>query len=57
VRHDESAAFMACAYAKIAGRIGVRRNMWPGGIHLLNNLYGAKMDHAAVLAITGTRAR
>jgi hypothetical protein len=30
---------MACAYAKIAGRIGVQRNMWPGGIHLLNNLY------------------
>jgi pyruvate dehydrogenase (quinone)/pyruvate oxidase len=54
VRHKEAAAFMACAYAKFTGRIGVCiATSGPGGIHLLNGLYDAKMDHAAVLAITG----
>jgi pyruvate dehydrogenase (quinone) len=54
VRHEEAAAFMACAYAKFTGRIGVCiATSGPGGIHLLNGLYDAKMDHAAVLAITG----
>ncbi len=54
VRHEEAAAFMACAYAKFTGRLGVCiATSGPGGIHLLNGLYDAKMDHAAVLAITG----
>ncbi|MGA8160954.1 MAG: thiamine pyrophosphate-dependent enzyme, partial [Acidobacteriaceae bacterium] len=54
VRHEEAAAFMACAYAKFTGRIGVCiATSGPGGIHLLNGLYDAKMDHAPVLAITG----
>jgi pyruvate dehydrogenase (quinone) len=54
VRHEESAAFMACAYAKFTGRLGVCvATSGPGGIHLLNGLYDAKMDGAAVLAITG----
>jgi pyruvate dehydrogenase (quinone) len=54
VRHEESAAFAACAYAKFTGRIGVCiATSGPGGIHLLNGLYDAKMDHAPVLAITG----
>src|ERR1700710_1273641 len=54
VRHEESAAFMACAYAKFTGRLGVCiSTSGPGGIHLLNGLYDAKMDHAPVLAITG----
>lgn len=54
VRHEESAAFAACAYAKFTGRIGVCiATSGPGGIHLLNGLYDAKMDHASVLAITG----
>ena len=54
VRHEESAAFMACAYAKFTGRIGVCiATSGPGGIHLLNGLYDAKLDHAPVLAITG----
>src|SRR6201995_6003158 len=53
VRHEESAAFMACAYAKFTGRLGVCiATSGPGGIHLLNGLYDAKMDHAPVLAIT-----
>jgi pyruvate dehydrogenase (quinone) len=54
VRHEEAAALMACAYAKFTGRLGVCiATSGPGGIHLLNGLYDAKMDHAPVLAITG----
>jgi pyruvate dehydrogenase (quinone)/pyruvate oxidase len=54
VRHEESAALMACAYAKFTGRLGVcLATSGPGGIHLLNGLYDAKMDGAPVLAITG----
>jgi len=54
VRHEESAAFMACAYAKFTGRLGVcLATSGPGGIHLLNGLYDAKLDHQPVLAITG----
>ncbi len=54
VRHEESAAFMACAYAKFTGRLGVcLSTSGPGGIHLLNGLYDAKMDQQPVLAITG----
>jgi pyruvate dehydrogenase (quinone) len=54
VRHEEAAAFMACAYAKFTGKLGVCiSTSGPGGIHLLNGLYDAKMDHAPVLAITG----
>jgi pyruvate dehydrogenase (quinone) len=54
VRHEESAAFMACGYAKFTGRLGVcLATSGPGGIHLLNGLYDAKLDGASVLAITG----
>ncbi len=54
VRHEESAAFMACAYAKFTGKLGVcLATSGPGGIHLLNGLYDAKMDGQPVLAITG----
>jgi pyruvate dehydrogenase (quinone) len=54
VRHEESAAFMACGYAKYTGRLGVcLATSGPGGIHLLNGLYDAKMDGQPVLAITG----
>jgi thiamine pyrophosphate-dependent acetolactate synthase large subunit-like protein len=54
VRHEESAAFMACGYAKYTGRLGVcLATSGPGAIHLLNGLYDAKMDHAPVLALTG----
>ena len=55
VRHEEAAAFMACALRQ------VHRQAWasawpprgPGGLHLLNGLYDAKMDGQPVLAITG----
>ena len=54
VRHEETAAFMACGYAKYTGKLGVcLSTSGPGGIHLLNGLYDAKMDGAPVLAITG----
>ena len=54
VRHEESAAFMACGYAKFTGRLGVcLATSGPGAIHLLNGLYDAKLDGAPVLAITG----
>jgi pyruvate dehydrogenase (quinone) len=54
VRHEESAAFMACAYAKHTGRLGCcLATSGPGGIHLLNGLYDAKMDGQPVLALTG----
>lgn len=54
VRHEEAAAFMACGWAKFTGRLGCcLATSGPGGIHLLNGLYDAKMDGAPVLAITG----
>ena len=54
VRHEEAAAFMACGYAKYTGKLGVcLATSGPGGIHLLNGLYDAKLDGAPVLAITG----
>src|SRR5437667_3731967 len=54
VRHEESAAFMACGYAKYTGKLGVcLATSGPGGVHLLNGLYDAKLDGQPVLAITG----
>lgn len=54
VRHEEGAAFMACAYSKFAGKLGVcLSTSGPGAIHLLNGLYDAKLDLQPVLAITG----
>src|ERR1041384_8211589 len=54
VRHEESAAFMACGYAKFTGRLGCcLATSGPGGIHLLNGLYDACLDGQPVLAITG----
>jgi len=56
VHHEEAAAFMATAHAKATGKLGVcLATSGPGGIHLLNGLYDAKLDHMPVLAITGTQ--
>src|SRR4051794_38532034 len=53
-RHEEAAAFMACAYAKWTGKLGCcLATTGPGGVHLLNGLYDAKFDRAPVLAIAG----
>lgn len=55
VRHEESAAFMACAYAKYTGRLGACvATSGPGAIHLLTGLYDAKADSTPVVAITGS---
>ncbi len=57
-RHEENAAFMACAHAKFTGEVGVcMATSGPGAIHLLNGLYDAKMDHQPVVAIVGQQAR
>ena len=54
VRHEEAAAFMACGYAKYTGKIGVcLATSGPGGLHLLNGLYDAKLDGQPLLALTG----
>jgi pyruvate dehydrogenase (quinone) len=58
VRHEEMAAFMACAHAKFTGEVGVcMATSGPGAIHLLNGLYDAKMDHQPVVAIVGQTSR
>ena len=55
VRHEESAAFMACAYAKYTDKLGACvATSGPGAIHLLNGLYDAKLDNTPVIAITGS---
>jgi pyruvate dehydrogenase (quinone) len=55
VRHEESAAFMACAYTKYTGKLGACvATSGPGAIHLLNGLYDAKADNTPVIAITGS---
>jgi pyruvate dehydrogenase (quinone) len=58
VRHEEMAAFMACAHAKFTGEVGVcLATSGPGAIHLLNGLYDASLDHQPVVAIVGQQAR
>lgn len=57
-RHEEEAAFMACAHAKWTGEPGVcLATSGPGAIHLLNGLYDAKLDHQPVVAIVGQQDR
>src|SRR4051812_26864717 len=57
-RHEEMAAFMACAHAKFTGEIGVcMATSGPGAVHLINGLYDAKLDHQPVLAIVGQQKR
>ena len=57
-RHEEMAAFMASAYAKFTGEVGVcMATSGPGASHLITGLYDARMDHMPVLAITGQQAR
>ncbi|MEA3198877.1 MAG: hypothetical protein QOE90_305 [Thermoplasmata archaeon] len=54
VRHEEAAAFAAAAYSKFTGKLGACiATSGPGGIHLLNGLYDAKLDQTPVVAITG----
>jgi pyruvate dehydrogenase (quinone) len=56
--HEELAAFMACAHAKLGGDVGVcMATSGPGAIHLLNGLYDAQLDHQPVVAIVGQQQR
>src|SRR3979490_3103793 len=58
VHHEEAAAFMATGPPKRPGRLGVcLATSGPGGIHMLNGLYDAKLDHQPVLAIVGQQPR
>src|SRR3954468_11209008 len=58
VRHEEMAAFMACAHAKFTGELGCCiATSGPGAVHLINGLYDAKLDHQPVLAIVGQQKR
>src|SRR5438477_12858491 len=57
-RHEEMAAFMACAHAKFTGEVGCcTATSGPGAVHLLNGLYDAKLDHQPVVAIVGQQKR
>src|SRR5579883_3440985 len=57
-RHEEMAAFMACAHAKFTGELGVCiATSGPGAAHLVTGLYDARLDHMPVLAIAGQQAR
>src|SRR5438270_13858556 len=57
VRHEEMAAFMACAHSTFTGQVGVcLATSGPCAIHLLNGLYDAKMDHPSAVTIAGTPA-
>ena len=51
------AAFMASAYAKFSGKLGVCiATSGPGASHLITGLYDALLDHQPVLAIVGQQA-
>ncbi len=57
-RHEEIAAFAACAHAKLTGEVGIcMATSGPGAIHLMNGLYDAKLDHQPVVAIVGQQKR
>src|SRR5665213_4130516 len=58
VRHEEMAAFMASAYAKFTGQLGVcLATSGPGATHLITGMYDARLDHMPLLAIAGQQAR
>jgi len=57
-RHEEAAAFMACAHAKFGSGLGVCLvTSGPGATHALNGLYDAMLDHQPVLALVGQQPR
>ncbi|WP_033541261.1 pyruvate oxidase [Planococcus sp. CAU13] len=54
IRHEETGALAAAAYAKLTGQIGVCLSIaGPGAVHLQNGLYDAKKDKVPVLALVG----
>jgi pyruvate dehydrogenase (quinone) len=57
-RHEEMAAFLASAYAKFSGELGVCiATSGPGAAHLVTGMYDARADHQPLLAIVGQQAR
>ncbi|MGV1873720.1 thiamine pyrophosphate-requiring protein [Agrobacterium rosae] len=57
-RHEEMAAFMASAYSKFSGQLGVCiATSGPGATHLVTGMYDAKADHQPLLAIVGQQSR
>ncbi|ELS51345.1 putative pyruvate dehydrogenase (Pyruvate oxidase) [Streptomyces viridochromogenes Tue57] len=57
VRHEESAALMACAHAKFTGRVGCcLAAPGSGALRLLSGLYDAALDRQAVVALVGQEA-
>ena len=53
-RHEQGAACMASAYARISGQPGVcMATGGPGAANLVGGLYNAYMAHAPVIAISG----
>jgi len=58
VRNEEAGAFMASAYGKLTGDVGVcMAEAGPATMHLLNGLYDAYFDRVPVLALTGQVAQ
>lgn len=58
VRHEETAALMASAHAKLTGEVAVCiGTTGPGMVHLLNGLADAQKDGVPLLAVTGQVAR
>ncbi len=54
VRHEETAAMMASAYAKLTGKLGVCLSIaGPGATNLITGLVDAASDKAPVLALVG----
>jgi pyruvate dehydrogenase (quinone) len=57
-RHEEMASFMASAYSKFSGELGVCiATSGPGAAHLVTGMYDARADHQPLLAIVGQQAR
>ena len=57
-RHEETAAFMASAHAKLTGDLGVCLSIaGPGSTNLITGLVDAATDGAPVLALTGQVAQ
>jgi len=57
-RHEEMAAFMACAHAKFTGEVGVcLATSGPGATHLITGMCDAAADHMPMLAIAGQSGR
>src|SRR5690606_5494250 len=58
VRHEEMAAYIACAHAQLTGEVGVcMATSGPRAAHLLNGLYDAKLARQPVVALVGQTAR